>query len=479
MNEWVGAQEEVVEKVEVKTKRHKSTAKKTREKTRSREEGGSRRVQRRRNKMATPTQHPLTPPIVQPTTPPPITTAPPKSSARLHERRGSNLSLLLDVSSLKVESACAVSTPKEVWLQVLRTLSRPLTHTVLQQAVTDTDTLNAEYQKIPPNIVSDEELDVPGHMIKDRYKTILPNPDTRVVLTNLEEPRQDDYINANYIRGYRGAPRAYIATQGPMLHTVGDFWDMVWQERSSIIVMVTRLKENNEKCELYWPQLRTRLKGEKNLEDEDTRSSAQFGRFVLRATNSGEKDAFTITDIEIQLHAERRNIRHYWFTSWPDHHIPQCTTALLRLVEEVETYNSSHPITALSLTPGPIIVHCSAGIGRTGCFIASSIGCQQLRETGQVDILETVCQLRLDRGGMIQTTEQYQFLYAMLAEYSTHLPRTQEQVNPDEPRGSVQLCLQLQNLKVENRPNPRNGDCPESGEPSAILLPQTEHQQNH
>ncbi|XP_067449732.1 tyrosine-protein phosphatase non-receptor type 7-like [Thunnus thynnus] len=131
------------------------------------------------------------------------------------------------------------------------------------------------------------------------------------------------------------------------------------------------------------------------------------------------------------LCSERRCVRHYWFTSWPDHHIPQCTAPLLRLVEEVEMYSksllppSSQPITAPMPGSGPIIVHCSAGIGRTGCFIASSIGSQQLRETGQVDILETVCQLRLDRGGMIQTTEQYQFLYTTLAQYSSQLQHNQ------------------------------------------------------
>uniref|UniRef100_A0A3Q3K466 protein-tyrosine-phosphatase n=1 Tax=Monopterus albus TaxID=43700 RepID=A0A3Q3K466_MONAL len=93
--------------------------------------------------------------------------------------------------------------------------------------------------------------------------------------------------------------------------------------------------------------------------------------------------------------------------------------------------HSDQPITATVPGPGPIIVHCSAGIGRTGCFIASSIGCQQLRETGQVDILETVCQLRLDRGGMIQTTEQYQFLYSTLAQYSSQLQQNQV-LNPTE-----------------------------------------------
>uniref|UniRef100_A0A3B4T3K8 protein-tyrosine-phosphatase n=2 Tax=Seriola dumerili TaxID=41447 RepID=A0A3B4T3K8_SERDU len=163
--------------------------------------------------------------------------------------------------------------------------------------------------------------------------------------------------------------------------------------------------------------------------------------------------------MDIQLYSERRPIRHYWFTSWPDHHIPQCTAPLLRLVEEVETYSRSllstsfQPITDPVTGPGPIIVHCSAGIGRTGCFIASSIGCQQLRETGQVDILETVCQLRLDRGGMIQTTEQYQFLYSTLALYSCQLQHNQNQ-NQQNPEDRV--SIQLQNLQLDNTQNQSN-----------------------
>ncbi|XP_038579427.1 tyrosine-protein phosphatase non-receptor type 7-like [Micropterus salmoides] len=418
-----------------------------------------------------------------PITPPPMTTPPRKASVRLQERRGSNLSLLLDVSSLGVEPVCSVTTPKEVWLQLLHTSSRTLTHTMLQQAAVDTKTLNVEYQKIPPNFVSAAELDVPGHMIKDRYKTILPNTESRVILRSPEEEAgPDGYINANYIRGYKGAPRAYIATQGPMLHTVGDFWDMVWQERSSIIVMVTRLKENNEKCELYWPQPGERRKRrrsrtlkeeqedeeEQKEEEEEEGDTGQFGRFILRVRDSQEKDGFTVTDLEIQLCAERRHVRHYWFTSWPDHHIPQCTAPLLRLVEEVETYRrsllppSSQPITDTPAPgPGPVIVHCSAGIGRTGCFIVCSICCQQLRETGQVDILETVCQLRLDRGGMIQTTEQYQFLYSTLAQYSSQLQHSQEQNQPvtvtqDQQNPEDQVSTQLQNLQLDNTQNGKN-----------------------
>ncbi|XP_029361655.1 tyrosine-protein phosphatase non-receptor type 7 [Echeneis naucrates] len=412
------------------------------------------------------------PPAEDPTTPPPMTTPPRKASVRLQERRGSNLSLLLDMNSLGVEPVCSVSTPKEVWLQQLHTSTRSLTHTLLQQAALDLDTLNVEYQKIPLNYVSAAELDVPGHTMKDRYKTILPNPESRVILKSpKEEAGPDRYINANYMRGYKGTPRAYIATQGPMVHTVGDFWDMVWQERSSIIVMVTRLKENNEKCEPYWPQLTDRtmtVREEEEDEDEEDRETSRFGRFLLRARDSREKDGFTVTDMEIQLCSERRPVRHYWFTSWPDHHIPQCTAPLLRLVEEVETYRKSllptspQPITDCDSGPGPIIVHCSAGIGRTGCFIASSIGCQQLRETNQVDILETVCQLRLDRGGMIQTIEQYQFLYSTLAQYSRQLHQNQQnqnqtntlQQNQHNPEDHV--SIQLQNLQLVNTQNQRN-----------------------
>ncbi|KAL6118999.1 ptpn7 [Pungitius sinensis] len=382
-----------------------------------------------------------------PTTPPPMTTPPRKASVRLQERRGSSLSLLLDVSSLGAEPVCAVTTPKEVWLHLLHTSTRPLNHEMLQQAAKDTSTLNAEYQKIPPNFVSAAELDVSGHMIKDRYKTILPNPESRVVLRSLEEEAGSDrYINANYIRGYRGAPRAFIATQGPMLHTVGDFWDMVWQERSSIIVMVTRLKEKNEKCELYWPQPMERSRKEEEEEEEEKGDTGRYGRFFLRVRDSQMKDGFTITNMEIQLGSECRPIRHYWFTSWPDHHIPQCTAPLLRLVEEVETYKKSLLPTGSQPITGPVVVHCSAGIGRTGCFIVSSVGCQQLRDSGQVDILETVCQLRLDRGGMIQTTEQYQFLYSTLAQYSCQLQHCQEQnQNRDD-----QVIIQLQNLHLSN-----------------------------
>ncbi|XP_031660000.1 tyrosine-protein phosphatase non-receptor type 7 isoform X4 [Oncorhynchus kisutch] len=290
----------------------------------------------------------------------PAATAP-RKTVRLQERRGSNVSLVLGVSCLSleaVETLCSISTPRETILHLLRTSTRPLTPSQLQEASEETSRLNSEYQKIPPNFVNPSELDIPGRALKDRYKTILPNPETRVCLRSLaaeEAGETERYINANYIK----------------------------------------------KCELYWPE-----------------KEGSYGRFKLRVAIVKECDGYTIRDIIIQVGSESRQVRHYWYSTWPDHQTPDCTGPLLRLVADVEEHRQSHP------GLGTTIVHCSAGIGRTGCFIASSIGCLQLKHTSKADVLGIVCKLRLDRGGMIQTSEQYQFLYLTLAQYSRQLVNT-------------------------------------------------------
>uniref|UniRef100_A0A7M4EEN5 protein-tyrosine-phosphatase n=1 Tax=Crocodylus porosus TaxID=8502 RepID=A0A7M4EEN5_CROPO len=119
-----------------------------------------------------------------------------------------------------------------------------------------------------------------------------------------------------------------------------------------------------------------------------------------------------------KLKDECRHVKHISFPSWPDQQTPESAKPLLHLVSEVEEIQKA------ASPPGPIVVHCSAGIGRTGCFIATRIGCQQLKDKGEVDILGIVCQLRIDRGGMIQTSEQYQFLHHTLALYASQLPET-------------------------------------------------------
>ncbi|XP_042648814.1 receptor-type tyrosine-protein phosphatase R isoform X2 [Tyto alba] len=319
----------------------------------------------------------------------------------LQERRGSNVSLTLDMSSLgSVEPFVAVPTPREkVAMEYLQSASRILTRQQLRDAVACSHLLQTEFMEIPMNFVDPKEIDIPSHGTKNRYKTILPNPLSRVYL----KPKNPSdslstYINANYIRGYGGKEKAFIATQGPMINTVNDFWQMVWQEDSPVIVMITKLKEKNEKCVLYWPEKR-----------------GIYGKVEVLVNSVQECENYTVRQLTIKQGSQSRGVKHYWYTSWPDHKTPNSAQPLLQLMLDVEEDRVESP------GRGPVTVHCSAGIGRTGCFIATAIGCQQLKEEGVVDALSIVCQLRVDRGGMVQTSEQYEFVHHALSLYESRL----------------------------------------------------------
>ncbi|XP_006095528.1 receptor-type tyrosine-protein phosphatase R isoform X2 [Myotis lucifugus] len=319
----------------------------------------------------------------------------------LQERRGSNVSLTLDMSSLgNVEPFVAVPTPREkVAMEYLQSASRILTRSQLRDVVASSHLLQSEFMEIPMNFVDPKEIDIPRHGTKNRYKTILPNPLSRVCLRpkNVTDSLST-YINANYIRGYGGREKAFIATQGPMINTVNDFWQMVWQEDSPVIVMITKLKEKNEKCVLYWPEKR-----------------GIYGKVEVLVINVNECDNYTVRNLVLKQGSHTQHVKHYWYTSWPDHKTPDSAQPLLQLMLDVEEDRLA------SAGRGPVVVHCSAGIGRTGCFIATSIGCRQLKEEGVVDPLSIVCQLRVDRGGMVQTSEQYEFVHHALCLYESRL----------------------------------------------------------
>ncbi|KAM5249213.1 receptor-type tyrosine-protein phosphatase R isoform 4-T4 [Hipposideros larvatus] len=319
----------------------------------------------------------------------------------LQERRGSNVSLTLDMSSLgNVEPFVAVPTPREkVAMEYLQSASRILTRSQLKDIVASSHLLQSEFMEIPMNFVDPKEIDIPRHGTKNRYKTILPNPLSRVCLRpkNVTDSLST-YINANYIRGYHGKEKAFIATQGPMINTVNDFWQMVWQEDSPVIVMITKLKEKNEKCVLYWPEKR-----------------GIYGKVEVLVISVNECENYTVRNLVLKQGSHTQHVKHYWYTSWPDHKTPDNAQPLLQLMLDVEEDRLA------SAGRGPVVVHCSAGIGRTGCFIATSIGCRQLKEEGVVDVLSIVCQLRVDRGGMVQTSEQYEFVHHALCLYESRL----------------------------------------------------------
>ncbi|KAM6961597.1 receptor-type tyrosine-protein phosphatase R [Tautogolabrus adspersus] len=325
-----------------------------------------------------------------------------KPAAGLQERRGSNVSLVLDMSALGSVEPLNVSvvTPREAAArEYLLSAGRPLTRQQLRDIVNNTHKLHTEFAEIPMNFIDPKELDIPNHGNKNRYKTILPNPHSRVILKSKScNDLLSSYINANYVRGYLGDEKAFIATQGPMVNTVNDFWQMAWQEESPVIVMITKLKEKNEKCVLYWPEKR-----------------GIYGKVEVLVNSIRECEHYTTRSLTLKCGNQTRVLQHYWYTSWPDHKTPDTTLPLLQLMADVETDRR----TAASM--GPVIVHCSAGIGRTGCFIATTIGCRQLQLEGLVDVLSIICQLRADRGGMIQTGEQYEFVHHALSLYEARL----------------------------------------------------------
>uniref|UniRef100_A0A1A7X1L9 protein-tyrosine-phosphatase n=1 Tax=Iconisemion striatum TaxID=60296 RepID=A0A1A7X1L9_9TELE len=323
-----------------------------------------------------------------------------KPAAGLQERRGSNVSLVLDMSVLSSVEPMNVTvvTPREAAArEYLLSAGRPLTRQQLQDIVNNTHKLHAEFAEIPMNFIDPKELDIPNYGTKNRYKTILPNPHSRVILkSKSSNDLLSSYINANYIRGYLGDSRVFIATQGPMVNTVNDFWQMAWQEEAPVIVMITKLKEKNEKCVLYWPEKR-----------------GIYGKVEVLVNAVRESEHYTTRSLTLKCGNQTRVLQHYWYTSWPDHKTPDSALPLLQLMSDVEANRRAAAVL------GPVIVHCSAGIGRTGCFIATTIGCQQLLVEGVVDVLSITCQLRADRGGMIQTGEQYEFVHHALSMYET------------------------------------------------------------
>ncbi|XP_006812233.1 tyrosine-protein phosphatase non-receptor type 5-like [Saccoglossus kowalevskii] len=322
----------------------------------------------------------------------------------LLERRGSNASLTIDLNGRGGATGGIHygTPPKESSSEeYLSSAGNRMTRKQLRNSLKNVRALHEEFWDIPMN--HPEAIDVPGSGTKNRYRTILPNLHTRVILPEINSDPLSTYINANYIRGYEQEESAFIATQGPMAHTINDFWRMIWFTNAPIIVMITKLKERNKvKCEHYWPH-----------------TQGIYGDIEICVDNIIRKDGYILRIMTLKYLDEVRHVKHYWYTAWPDHKTPDTAKQLLELVEDVERHRRDDDEDEAI---GPVVVHCSAGLGRTGCFIAISIGVLQLIEESMVDILGIVCLMRLDRGGMIQTNEQYEFIHQALCLYEKCLP---------------------------------------------------------
>ncbi|XP_056594535.1 protein tyrosine phosphatase receptor type Ma isoform X5 [Triplophysa dalaica] len=229
--------------------------------------------------------------------------------------------------------------------------------------------------------------------MKNRYGNIIAYDHSRVRLQPVEGEQSSDYINANYVDGYH-RPNHYIATQGPMQETIYDYWRMVWQENTATIVMVTNLVEvGRVKCCKYWPD-DTEIYRDMKVTLIETQLLSEY---VIRTFAVEKRGAHEI-----------REIRQFHFTGWPDHGVPYHATGLLGFVRRVKSKNPANA--------GPMVVHCSAGAGRTGCFIVIDIMLDMAEREGVVDIYNCVRELRSRRVNMVQTEEQYVFIHDAILE---------------------------------------------------------------
>ncbi|XP_052763642.1 receptor-type tyrosine-protein phosphatase kappa-like isoform X3 [Mya arenaria] len=254
--------------------------------------------------------------------------------------------------------------------------------------------LEEEFQKIPYGLMKPYEVSQMKHnMNRNRYKGIYPYDDTRVVVRGGDT----DYINASYIDGFRKR-NAYIATLGPTAKQLGDFgqfWRMVWQQKVERIVMVTNLVEGQEtKCEKYWPdQYQSKLYGDTEVVCTFEKLYADFiwRQFMF---SKGKQNK------------EERNLHHLQFTAWPDKDIPDNVTSIIEFRQKVNALPSTFD--------GPVIVHCSAGVGRTGTYIGLDVLTKEGEAEGAIDIPGCVLKMRQNRPNMVQTLNQYKYLHQAL-----------------------------------------------------------------
>ncbi|XP_053431885.1 receptor-type tyrosine-protein phosphatase F isoform X17 [Nycticebus coucang] len=255
-----------------------------------------------------------------------------------------------------------------------------------------------EYESIDPGQqFTWENSNLEVNKPKNRYANVIAYDHSRVILTSIDGVPGSDYINANYIDGYR-KQNAYIATQGPLPETMGDFWRMVWEQRTATVVMMTRLEEKSRvKCDQYWP----------------ARGTETYGLIQVTLLDTVELATYTVRTFALHKSgsSEKRELRQFQFMAWPDHGVPEYPTPILAFLRRVKACNP--------LDAGPMVVHCSAGVGRTGCFVVIDAMLERMKHEKTVDIYGHVTCMRSQRNYMVQTEDQYVFIHEALLEAAT------------------------------------------------------------
>ncbi|XP_071112546.1 tyrosine-protein phosphatase 10D-like [Haliotis cracherodii] len=239
-----------------------------------------------------------------------------------------------------------------------------------------------------------------GNRLRNRYVNILPFDHTRVKLRSLADDDEDDtdYINANYIPGYN-SPREFIATQGPMTGTVADFWRMIWEQDVNIIIMLSDLMEKGKpKVDRYWPLI--------------INEPVQHGEIIVELINNSPLNKYDIKIFQITKGDESRKVRHYFLPGWQDFGANLTPDDVISFVRDVR-------MTVKPTDKGPICVHCSAGVGRTGTYISLDVFKQAIDEENfdkELDVFDFVMKMRENRSYMVQTEKQYIFIHDTINE---------------------------------------------------------------
>uniref|UniRef100_A0A671NDH4 Receptor-type tyrosine-protein phosphatase alpha n=1 Tax=Sinocyclocheilus anshuiensis TaxID=1608454 RepID=A0A671NDH4_9TELE len=259
--------------------------------------------------------------------------------------------------------------------------------------------MEAEFKKLTSIKIQNDKMrtgNLPANMKKNRVLQIIPYEFNRVIIPVKRGEENTDYINASFIDGYRQKD-SYMACQGPLQHTIEDFWRMIWEWRSCSIVMLTELEERGqEKCAPYWPSDGVMVCGDMSIE----------------LKREEESESYTVRDLLVTNNRENKSraVRQFHFHGWPEVGIPSDGKGMINIIAAVQKQqqqSGNHPIT----------VHCSAGAGRTGTFCALSTVLERVKAEGILDVFQTVKSLRLQRPHMVQTLEQYEFCYKVVQEY--------------------------------------------------------------
>uniref|UniRef100_A0A8C5A0X3 protein-tyrosine-phosphatase n=1 Tax=Gadus morhua TaxID=8049 RepID=A0A8C5A0X3_GADMO len=317
---------------------------------------------------------------------------------------------------------------------------------------------------------------------KNRYPNILPYDHSRVILSHIDGHLPSDYINASYIDGFKEKNK-FIAAQGPKFETVADFWRMVWEQKVSTIVMLTNLKERKEdKCYQYWPDQGCWMYGNIRVAMED---------FTVLVD-------YTIRKFCVQFQAGEgtrapRLVTQLHFTSWPDFGVPFSPIGMLKFLKKVKTVNPSYA--------GPVVVHCSAGVGRTGTFIVIDGMIDMMHGEQMVDVFGSVSRIREQRCQIFSVRffifssvlvllltspsstlqMQYSFIYQALLEYylygdteldvcslEGHLHRLHNTRAPNDRLGLEEEFRKLTNVRIMKE-NMRTGNLPANMKKNRVL----------